>query len=249
MKDNEKITIEIVLQNPEEDKEPQVERFSVPFEKGMRVLDAVIYVQENFRPDLAYRWNCGEGICGSCAAEVNDRAVLMCKHEMTPDMKIVRIAPMNVFPVIKDLVVDISEVYKKVLSFKPHFISPQKATREFWTMHEEQTKEAASLRTCIDCMICYDTCHVLRNHENKNFIGPRNIVKLIGIDKHPKNTFEHAPLLEKGDIWSCNVTRCCTASCPQNIKITEDSIIYAKERIMSEKMWKPIKLLFSKDKK
>ena len=101
------------------------------------------------------------------------------------------------------------------------------------TIHDEEIKETQEMRKCIDCFICYDSCHVIRNHPNLPFSGPMNIVKAVGLDKHPNEQSERSSLLEKEGLWNCNVTRCCTQNCPQNIKITEDAIIWAKERAVS----------------
>ena len=95
--------------------------YHVPYTEKMRVLDSLLYIQENNQPDLAFRWNCGEGICGSCAAEVNGKAVLMCKMEITEKMEELNIRPLKVFPVIKDLVTDPSEIYEKLSRLKPFY--------------------------------------------------------------------------------------------------------------------------------
>lgn len=205
--------------------------YEVPVIPKMRVLDALFFIQENLEPDLAFRWNCGEGICGSCAAEVNGKAVLMCKKEITLQTESLRIEPLKVFPVIKDLVTDPSEIYSKLARLKPYYVGQKK--KEFLEVHDEEIKETQEMRKCINCFICYDSCHIIRDHPDLNFSGPMNIVKVAALDKHPEEKTERADLLEKEGLWNCNVTRCCTESCPQKIMITEDAIIWAKERAIS----------------
>ncbi len=205
--------------------------YAVPFSKKMMVLDALFYIQENSEPDLAFRWNCGEGICGSCAAEVNGKPVLMCKAEITEAMKAISILPLKVFPIIKDLVTDPKEVYEKLTRLKPYFTGNNK--KGLFSIQDKEIKEAQEMRRCIDCFICYDSCHVIRNHQNLKFTGPMNIVKATSFDKHPYEKAERASLLEKEGLWNCNVTRCCSQNCPQKIKITENAIIWSKERAVS----------------
>ncbi|MBI4167566.1 MAG: 2Fe-2S iron-sulfur cluster binding domain-containing protein [Candidatus Aenigmarchaeota archaeon] len=207
----------------------EVKIYKVPFRLKMRVLDALLYIQENQEPDLAFRWNCGEGICGSCAAEVNGKAVLMCKEEVKENTKGITIEPLSVFPVIKDLVTDPSDVYKKLDKLKPYYTGAEQEKR-FYKIFDKEIKETQEMRKCINCFICYDSCHVIRNHPDLKFTGPMNIVKAVAFDKHPKEKTGRAGLLEKEGLWNCNVTRCCTQNCPQKIKITENAIIWSKER-------------------
>ncbi|MEK6862098.1 MAG: 2Fe-2S iron-sulfur cluster-binding protein [Nanoarchaeota archaeon] len=205
--------------------------YLVPYSPKMMVLDALFFIQENIEPDLAFRWNCGEGICGSCAAEVNRKPVLMCKMEITPDMQTLYIEPMKAFPLIKDLVTDPSEVYEKLSRLKPYFTGPKKKT--FSEIHEDEVKEIQEMRKCIDCFICYDSCHVIRNHPELKFSGPVNVVKVVALDRHPQEKSERSQLLEKEGLWNCNLSRCCTLNCPQKIKVSEDAITWAKERAVS----------------
>lgn len=205
--------------------------YHVPYIEKMRVLDSLFYIQENKQPDLAFRWNCGEGVCGSCAAEVNGKPVLMCKMEVTERMEELNIKPLKVFPIIKDLVTDPKEVYEKLSQLKPFYTGGR--SKELITIHDAEIKETQEMRKCIDCFICYDSCHVIRNHPNLAFPGPMNIVKAVGLDKHPHEQTERSNLLDKEGLRSCNVTRCCSENCPQKIKITEDAIIWAKERAVS----------------
>lgn len=209
--------------------------YPVKYCPKMRVLDALLFIQENTEPDLAFRWNCGEGICGSCAAEVNGKPVLTCKKEITSDMKIIRVEPLKVFPLIKDLVVDPSEAYEKLSKLKPYFTGSHKAN---YKIYDEEIREVQEMKKCIDCFICYDSCHVIRNHPDLKFTGPMNIVKAAALDKHPNEKSERANILEREGLWNCNLSRCCTLNCPQKIKITEDAIIWEKERAVSLKKYK-----------
>ena len=206
--------------------------YSVPYAPRMRILDSLLFIQENLEPDLAFRWNCGEGVCGSCAGEVDGKPVLMCKAEIVENMQNIRIEPLKVFPVIKDLVTNPSEVYEKLSRLKPYFTG--KEGDGFFTIYEREVRKSQEMRKCIDCFICYDSCHVIRNHPNVSFTGPINIVKAVAQDSHPQNAFSRIRLLEKEGVKFCNVSRCCTENCPQGIKITENAIIPLKEKIISD---------------
>lgn len=207
--------------------------YFVPFTSRMRILGALFYIQENLEPDLAFRWNCGEGICGSCAAEINGKPVLMCKEEIKSNAKKIIIEPMKAFPTIKDLVTDPAQVYLKLEKLKPYFTGKKKKG-EFYKINENEVEEVQAMRKCIDCFICYDSCHVVRDHPSSKFPGPMNILKAASLDKHPKEEFNRSALLEKEGIWNCNISRCCTQNCPQGIRITDDAIIPEKEKSVDD---------------
>lgn len=229
------ITAVIKRFDPKKDKEPYFQEFKVPYKKGMRILDAVIHVQRHHDSTLAYRWNCRSGLCGSCAMEVDGKPCLACKTPVTKDKH--TIEPMKAFPVIKDLVPEIDEVREKLLMLKPYFV-PQKeeaAKKEFFTFYEHELHEMDKAHECIECYVCYDSCHVTRNHKELNFCGPSNVVKAVSFERHPLDAGRRMTLLNKeGNIWQCNMTRCCSENCPQGIPITENYITYAKERIVDE---------------
>jgi len=218
--------------DPTREKTPRYVEYEVPYVKGMKVLDAVRYIQRNLDGTLAYRWNCREGICGSCAMEVDGKPVLTCKTEVRGKMLI---EPMLSFPCVKDLVADVREVREKLAKLSP-WLAPrpeEDAKKEFWRIKEHELHEAEEARLCIECYICYDVCHVIRNHKELPFPGPVNIVHAVGLDRHPKDSMDRSLFMHK-DIWNCNMNRCCSSSCPQGIRITENFITYAKERIVEE---------------
>src|SRR5580700_9965671 len=158
--------------------------YSVPLTPGMVVLDAVHAVQAHQAPDLAVRWNCKAAKCGSCSAEVNGRPALMCKSRMDsfkPGEEIT-VQPIKTFPHIKDLVTDVSwnyEVNKRITPFTP-------AEDADWTFYQEDIDRVQEFRKCIECFLCQDVCHVLRDHDRKDaFMGPRFLVRVVGLEMHP----------------------------------------------------------------
>jgi len=225
------ITLRIFRYNPEVDSKPRFENYDVPFEPKMRVLNAIRYIQENIDGTLTFRWNCGAGRCGSCSMEVNGFPSLTCKYEITEEMKEITVEPMKAFPVIKDLLTDVSSMLQTAREIPP--FSPQDSEEEFWKIMPEDVEVTKEFRKCIECYLCQDTCHVIRNHK-MNYIGPRWVAKVASLDKHPMDSANRSEFLNKRGIWLCNVTRCCQEVCPEHIKITENAIIPEKERIVTE---------------
>ncbi len=212
--------------------------YQVPAEDGMVVLDVIHRVQATQAPDMAVRWNCKAGRCGSCSAEVNGRPRLMCMTRMnifTPGEPI-SVSPLKTFPVIKDLVTDVSYNYEKaraVPAFKPR---PKGADGKH-RMFQEDIDRVQEFHKCIECFLCQDVCHVIRDHpENKpNFSGPRLFVRLAALEMHPLDTNDRLALMkEQAGLGFCNITKCCTDVCPEKIHITDNAIIPLKERVVTE---------------
>lgn len=206
--------------------------------EGMVVLDAVHQIQAESAPDLACRWNCKAGKCGSCSAEINGKPKLMCMTRLdTIDItKAVTIEPMRAFPPIKDLITDVSwnfEVKKRIKKFKPR---PPDAEDGTWRMQQSDIDRVQEFRKCIECFLCQDVCHVLRDHEKHNeFIGPRFLVYAAALEMHPLDTEDRvSELKNEFGIGYCNITKCCTKVCPEHITITDNAIIPLKERVVDE---------------
>ena len=218
-------------------------RYQVPVTTGMVVLDAIHYIQAHFAPDLAVRWNCKAAKCGSGSAEGNGKPSLMCKtrlDDFQPGEEIV-VYPIKSFPRIKDLVTNVSwnyEVNKKIVPFTPR-------KNADWKMHQEDMDRVQEFRKCIECFLCQDVCHVLRNHEKYGeFAGPRFFVRIAGLEMHPLDDADRLEYLkEAGGIGYCNITKCCTEVCPESIQITDNAIIPLKERIV-DRYYDPLTMLF-----
>src|SRR6188474_2748569 len=215
--------------------------------EGMVVLDAVHQIQAESAPDLACRWNCKAGKCGSCSAEINGKPKLMCMTRLdTIDItKPVTIEPMRAFPPIKDLIADVSwnyEVKKRIKKFKPREPDAEDGT---WRMQQSDVDRVQEFRKCIECFLCQDVCHVLRDHsKHKEFIGPRYFVHTAALEMHPLDTEDRLADLKKRDgIGFCNITKCCTRVCPESITITDNSIIPLKERVV-DRYYDPVLKLF-----
>ena len=206
--------------------------------EGMVVLDAVHQIQAESAPDLAVRWNCKAGKCGSCSAEVNGMPRLMCMTRMNqlPADKPVTIEPMRAFPPLRDLVTDVSwnfRVKKGIRPFKPRAPDAPDGT---WRIAQEDIDRVQEFRKCIECFLCQDVCHVLRDHhKHEEFIGPRYLVYTAALEMHPLDTENRlAELKQAQGIGYCNITKCCTNVCPESITITDNAIIPLKERVVDE---------------
>ncbi|HEX5579486.1 MAG TPA: succinate dehydrogenase/fumarate reductase iron-sulfur subunit [Candidatus Limnocylindria bacterium] len=215
--------------------EGSYQQFSVPVEEGMVVLDALHWIQANEAPDLAVRWNCKAAKCGSCSAEVNGMPSLTCKTRITdlPSDQPIRVEPMRTFPLIRDLVTDVSWNYEINSRIQP-FTPPADVPQEAWRWQQQDIERVQEFRKCIECFLCQDVCHVLRNHETKNpFLGPRYMVRVAGLELHPMDQGDRRKWLkDDGNIGYCNITKCCTEVCPEHIKITDNAIIPLKERVV-----------------
>src|SRR5213082_824458 len=216
-----------------------------PVAPGMVVLDAIHYVQKHHAPDLAVRWNCKAAKCGSCSAEVNGRPRLTCKTRMDalPLDKPITVMPMKTFPVLKDLVTDVSwnyKVNKKIPPFQP------RAGAE-WKFYQEDVDRVQEFRKCIECFLCQNVCHVLRDHEkHEQFAGPRFFVRVAGLEMHPLDGVSRTKLLrDELGLGLCNITKCCTEVCPEDIHITDNAIIPLKERVVDE-FYDPIAMMVRK---
>ena len=213
-----------------------VEEYYTPVSEGMVVLDAIHQIQAEQANDLAVRWNCKAGKCGSCSAEINGMPKLMCMTRISdlPAGKTILLQPMKTFPLIKDLVTDVSwnfSTKKKIKKFKPR---PPDASDGTWRMNQEDIDRVQEFRKCIECYLCQDVCHVLREHELfDKFIGPRFLIYAASLEMHPLDTEDRLSDLKGAHgVGYCNITKCCTKVCPESIAITDNGIIPLKERVV-----------------
>jgi succinate dehydrogenase / fumarate reductase iron-sulfur subunit len=212
--------------------------YTTTISPGMVVLDAIHQIQAEQANDLAVRWNCKAGKCGSCSAEVNGSPKLMCMTRLSelPLEKPISVEPMRAFPPIKDLVTDVSwnfQVKQRIKKFKPRAPDAPDGT---WRMAQSDVDRVQEFRKCIECFLCQDVCHVLRDHQlHEEFIGPRFLVHVAALEMHPLDEEDRVEELRRAHgIGYCNITKCCTKVCPEHITITDNAIIPLKERVVDE---------------
>jgi succinate dehydrogenase / fumarate reductase iron-sulfur subunit len=155
----------------------------------------------------------------------------------------ITVMPMKSFPRIKDLVTDVSWNYavnKKIPAFQP-----KQGTD--WNISQIDVDRVQEFRKCIECFLCQDVCHVIREHdEKKTFGGPRFFVRVAGLELHPLDALNRTGLLKDDlGIGLCNITKCCTEVCPEDIHITDNAIIPLKERVVDQ-FYDPLTMLFRK---
>ena len=232
------------------DSDGQLVDYQIEVDQGMVVLDAIHGIQAEHANDLAVRWNCKAGKCGSCGVEINGKPKLACMTRMNEydTDETISVRPVKTFPTMKDLVSDVSWNYdqnKRITPFKPDPL--QKDEKENYRMFQEDVDRIQEFRKCIECYLCQNVCHVLRDHDRKdNFAGPRFMIRLAGLDMHPLDTEDRIPAI-KEDFGSgmCNITRCCTDICPEHIQITDNGIIPLKERVV-DRFYDPVNWLWKK---
>jgi len=221
----------------------RLEDYRTEITEGMVVLDAVHRIQAELAPDLACRWNCKAGKCGSCSAEINGRPRLMCMTRLNSlDLDApVTVEPMRTFPLIRDLVTAVTwnyDVKRRIRRFTPR---PADAPDGTWRMAQRDIDRVQEFRKCIECFLCQDVCHVLRDHgKHGEFVGPRYFTYAAALEMHPLDTGDRlGELKDEHGIGYCNITKCCTKVCPEHIHITDNAIIPLKERVV-DRFYDPV---------
>ena len=233
-----------------------LQSYEAEVSEGMVVLDVIFKIQAEQANDLAIRWNCKAGKCGSCSVEINGKPKLACMtrmNEYSPE-ETITVTPVKTFPLIRDLVTDVSWNYEQNKRIKPVKLAPEAKTDKGYVMYQEDVERVQEFRKCIECYLCQNVCHVLRDHDKKDeFIGPRFMIRVASLEMHPLDIEDRIPEL-KNEFGSgmCNITKCCTVVCPEHISITDNGIIPLKERVV-DRYYDPFAMLgrkmFGKKKK
>ena len=223
------------------------QQYEVEVDPGMVVLDVLHRIQARHQNDLAVRWNCKAGKCGSCSMEINGKPRLSCMTRMNTfaENETITVQPMKTFPVIKDLVTDVSWNYRqnqRIPKFQPRPRDPDGKYR----MYQEDVDRVQEFRKCIECYLCQNVCHVLRDRdgrEESTFVGPRFMIRVASLEMHPLDTADRIPAV-RNEFGSgmCNITKCCSEVCPEHIHITDNGIIPMKERVV-DRFYDPIAML------
>ncbi|PZU03151.1 MAG: succinate dehydrogenase/fumarate reductase iron-sulfur subunit [Gordonia sp. (in: high G+C Gram-positive bacteria)] len=217
----------------------ELQDFTVNVNEGEVVLDIIHRLQATQTPDLAVRWNCKAGKCGSCSAEVNGRPKLLCMTRMSTftEADVITVTPLRTFPVIRDLVTDVSFNYQKAREI-PSFTPPPGLKAGEYRIKQVDVQRSQEFRKCIECFLCQDTCHVVRDHEEnkEQFAGPRYLMRIAELDMHPLDVAERRDSAQaEHGLGLCNITKCCSEVCPEHIKITDNALIPMKERVVDRK--------------
>ena len=218
----------------------ELQDYQVEVNEGEVVLDVIHRLQATQTPDLACRWNCKAGKCGSCSMEINGMPKLGCMTRMSTftDDETITVTPLRTFPVIRDLVTDVSFNYEKARE-TPAFDPPADLAPGEYRMKQVDVERSQEFRKCIECFLCQNVCHVIRDHEDnkQTFAGPRYFIRAAELDMHPldsRSDRKEYAQAEQG-LGYCNITKCCTDVCPEHIKITDNAIIPMKERAVDNR--------------
>ncbi|MGH3669935.1 MAG: succinate dehydrogenase/fumarate reductase iron-sulfur subunit [Pseudonocardiaceae bacterium] len=230
--------------------------FETEVNDGDVVLDVIHRLQATQAPDLAVRWNCKAGKCGSCSAEINGLPRLMCMTRLSalPLQQPVTVTPLRTFPVIRDLVTDVSYNYQKAREVRS-FMPPKGVQPGEYRMQQVDVERSQEFRKCIECFLCQNTCHVIRDHEEnkENFSGPRFLMRIAELDMHPLDAADEEGVDRKRaaqdehGLGFCNITKCCTDVCPEHIKITDNALIPMKERVV-DRRFDPLARIFRRNR-
>ena len=173
--------------------------FDVEVNEGEVVLDVIHRLQGTQASDLAVRWNCKAGKCGSCSAEINGRPRLMCMTRMSTfeETEVITVTPLRTFPVIRDLVTDVGFNYTKAREI-PAFAPPPDVAPGEYRMQQIDVERSQEFRKCIECFLCQDVCHVLRDHQlHEQFVGPRLLVHAAQLEMHPLDALDRTTDLKE----------------------------------------------------
>ncbi|MDQ3404118.1 MAG: succinate dehydrogenase/fumarate reductase iron-sulfur subunit [Actinomycetota bacterium] len=222
-----------------DDQDGELQDYVVEVNEGEVVLDIIHRLQATQTPDLAVRWNCKAGKCGSCSAEINGRPKLLCMTRMSTftEDEVITVTPMRTFPVIRDLVTDVSFNYTKAREI-PSFTPPAGLKPGEYRMQQVDVERSQEFRKCIECFLCQNTCHVVRDHEDnkESFAGPRYLMRIAELEMHPLDAADRVnEAQEEHGLGYCNITKCCSDVCPEHIAITDNALIPMKERVADRK--------------
>jgi len=215
------IKITVTRYNPETSSEPFTQSYTIPYKEDMVVLDALNYIKNHVDGTLTHRWSCRMGVCGSCGMMINGDAKLSCAtflRDYYPGA--VQVDPLAHFPVIRDLVIDMSDFMDKLVEIKPWIIrSEEKPLEEGeYLQSPDELDLYRQFSMCINCMICYSACPVYGH--DKSFLGPAAIALAhrYNMDSRDEGQDQRAEIIGSHEgIWECTFVGECTRVCPKHV--------------------------------
>jgi len=215
------ITLEVFRYHPEVDLEPSFQSYEVPYNKDWVILDALNYIKDDLDGSLSFRWSCRMGVCGSCGMMINGSPVLTCAtflHQYLPGP--IRIEPLNYFPVIKDLIIEMSDFMEKLKRVKPWIIREDEKdlSEGEYLQTPSQLEDYKQYSMCINCMLCYSACPVYGLEPT--FIGPAAIAlgQRYNHDNRDQGAQEREEIISQDDgLWQCTLVGECTKVCPKDV--------------------------------
>ncbi len=217
----EKVVLQVTRYRPEQETEPTIQEYEVPFTDDWVLLDALNYIKDNVDGSLSYRWSCRMGICGSCGMMVNGEPKLTCAtfvSEYAPGP--VRIEPLRYFPIIRDLTIEMTDFMGKLKSVKPWIVREEEKplSEGEYLQSPEELDQYKQFSMCINCMLCYAACPVYGL--DPTFTGPAAIAlaQRYNMDSRDQGSQERLGVLSDHEgVWGCTFVGECTKVCPKNV--------------------------------
>lgn len=221
-----KLRAEIRRYDPAVDQAPRYETYEVEGKDNWRVLDVIRSIYENQAGDLAYQFACRAGRCGTCAMKVNGVPVLACQERCKSEM---RIEPLTPFPVLRDLVIDRTEVESR---YEHHALAPQRKTEHQGRpepIEPDLAETLCRMDSCLACMVCVAGCPAV---EGRAFDGPAFMLKLRYMAKHPADTRNRLEQAIDGGMLECYGCDLCTQLCPADLSPAQAIREFRREMIL-----------------
>ncbi len=242
------ITLTLTRYRPEIESEPTTQSYEIPYHEDMVVLDALNYIKDHVDASVSYRWSCRMGVCGSCGMNVNGTPKLTCATFVKEyGAREIKVEPLANFPVIRDLVVDMTDFMTKLVDVKPWLIRKEEQPLEQgeYRQSPEELERYEQFGMCINCMLCYAACPVYGMQSA--FVGPAALAlaQRYNLDSRDQGSEERKPVVasEEG-IWECTFVGECTVVCPKGVDPAA-AIQRAKVQTVTD-YWKSILMPWAK---
>ena len=214
------LDVEVLRYDPEKDDKPYFQSYQVPSDSEWVVLDVVNYIKDNLDRSLSYHWSCHMAVCGSCGVMINGKPSLSC-HAFVKDLPDkLRIEPLENFPIVRDLYVEMDAFVEKLSSVKPYIVPDEEKKIEDGTYNQtpEQLADYSQYTHCINCMLCYSACPQVAL--NKAFVGPAALALAHRYNKDSRDQGRSARedvVASNVGIWECSFVGACSDVCPKNV--------------------------------
>jgi len=231
------LTLRIKRFHKEKDPPQWIETFQVEIRKGMNLLEALLRIQDEQDGTLSLRYSCRGAVCGSCAMRVNGKDVLACRTRVEDLLeKPALIEPLPLFPVIRDLIVDLSVFFDHYRRIGPTFQGMPVSPHVEYLMKEEKRKEVDPYINCILCGICFGTCPAFEN--DSAFLGPAMLAKAYRFLADPRDRRQKEILkavnTQQG-VWGCKTVFNCVKVCPKEVPPTH-GIVKMRSKILRDRL-------------
>ncbi|MBS4021338.1 MAG: succinate dehydrogenase iron-sulfur subunit [Dethiobacter sp.] len=213
--------------------------FPVKVTPGLTVLEALILIQENQDPTLSFRYSCRGAVCGACAMMINNEIKLACRTQIRYlNAAKVKVEPLPNLPVIKDLVVEMTEFWEKYKYVKPWLQPKDEHPATERLMDEKLRVKLDPYANCILCASCYGACPVPARSGTRSFLGPAALARNFRFyaDSREGGRFERLERVNSMDgLWGCDTVFKCVDFCPKDVRPTH-GIVNSRKKLITGKL-------------